>query len=177
MAEKKRRRGYLADFTPSVDGEYVYTGALCRFAGDERAFGKWRLRLGAGAVLPAAVLFAAGFLPAPGSTDRFYVILPFLAAIICAFVGLWKSVRVLASGKVMREYVYTGALRQLPGWGLGGAIACAVTALAEIVHLCLRGFDGRAGAALGLLALLAGALGGFLLLRRTAAEKRWNGEK
>lgn len=177
MAEKKRRRGYLADFAPSVDGDYVYTGARYRFTEGESAQKSWRLRLGLDAALPAAALFAAGFLPAPGSTDRFYVILPFLAAIVCAFVSVWKSVRVLSGGKSLREYVYTGALAPLPGWSLAGAIACGLTALTETVHLCLRGFDGRAGAALGLLALLAAALAGFLLLRRTSAEKRWKGEK
>lgn len=177
MAEKKRRRGYLADFRQTVGGEYIYTGASWRPEGGEKALRALRPRLGAAAGLAAAALFAAGFLPAPGSTDRFYVILPYLAALTAAFVCAWKSIRLLTGGAALRAYVYEATVPKLPGWALAGAIACGVTLLAETVHLCVRGFDGRAAAALGLLALLAAAAAGFLLLRRALRQIRWKEEK
>lgn len=177
MAEKKRRRGYLADFQPTVSGDYVYTGAFFRPEADDAALRAWHLRLGMAAGLAAAALFAAGFLPAPGSTDRFYVILPYLAALTAAFVCAWKTARILTGGAALRAYVYVETVPKLPGWALAGAIACGAALLAETVHLCLRGFDGRTAAALGLLALLAAAAAGFLFLRRSVREMRWNGEK
>lgn len=180
MAEKKdrrNRRAYLRDFQPGVGGDYVYTGAFRRFAGDGAAWRGWRLRTGGACLAAALALFAAGFLPATGSTDRFYVILPFLAAITAAFVSAWKTVRLLAAGETVRAYVYEATAPKLPGWALAGALACGAALAAELVHVALFGFAGKPAAALGFLALLTAALAAFLLLRRYARAAAWNEQK
>ena len=175
--KKKGRRAYLGDFRPGVGGDYVYTGSYRRFEGDEAALKAFQTRVGGAAGLAAAALVAAGCMSAPGSTDRFYVILPWLAALTAAFVCAWKAVRLLSGGATLREYVYAATAPKLPGWALAGAIACGLTLLAEAVCLALRGFEGRAPAALGFLALTALALAALLLLRSFSRKGVWTEQK
>ena len=138
-----KRKQYLNDFRPSVNGEYVYTGDHFRPNNEAKEFSRLRITVLLTAVISAVLVISAGLLPAAGSMNCFYVILPFLAVIICCFIKAWKTARLFISGIPVREYVYKKTVPEIPGWTLAESISAAVTLVAEILYLLLNGFGGR----------------------------------
>ena len=88
--EKKKRAGkrkqYLNDFRVAVNGEYVYTGDYYSPEMDRSNYSRLRGCIVVAVAITAGFVFAAGLLPAAGSINCFYVILPFLAVIICCCI-------------------------------------------------------------------------------------------
>ena len=146
MEKKKKSTGkkqYLNDFQPALNGEYIYTGNF--YSPQMEPVRYDRLRIMTGLLLASSVLcvLAAGLLPAAGSLNSFYVILPFLAVIICCFVKTGKTGRLLLSGFTVREYVYLKTVPAMPGWTIAEAASAAGTLIGETVFLLIHGFGGR----------------------------------
>ena len=140
---KKSRKQYLNDFTPALNGDYVYTGGYYRPEMDHAVFSQFRVRFIISVIISAIFVFAAGLLPAAGSTNCFYVILPFLAMIICCYVKAGKAARLFLSGSRVRDYVYLKTVPVLPGWIIAEAVSAAATLLAEAVFLIINGVESR----------------------------------
>ncbi len=170
---KPKRRQYLNDFPRTVGGEYVYTGGFARPAAEPERYARWRRRLAALAAASAVFVLGAGMLPAAGSAGCVYVALPFLALILCCFVKLWKTARLLMAGQTVREYVYEKTVPALPGWIAAEALSAAAVLLGEGVYLLRRGFEGRAAASIAFLVLAAAAAAADLLLLRVFRAMEW----
>ncbi len=145
MNRKTKTSGkqYLNDFTPAVNGDYVYTGGFYRPELEPLHFSKIRSLIIITELISVISVFVAGLLPAAGSADCFYVILPFLAVIICGFVKAWKAVSFFLSGTRVREYVYMKSVFVLPGWTVAETVSAAAVLIAETVFLLINGFEWR----------------------------------
>ena len=140
---RKKRKHYLNDFRQAVNGEYIYTGDHYSPEMEQSEFSRFRMTVIIAAFISAVLVLAAGMLPSAGSLNCFYVILPFLAVIICCFIKTVKTVRLFSSGFTVREYIYEKTVPAIPGWLLAECISSAATLTAEAVYLILNGFDGR----------------------------------
>lgn len=181
MEQKKKGRGkeYLEDFRKDLNGNYQYTGTYCTYCGKlPRKMALALLWLLCGG--SAALLLAAGFVPAPGAMDRFYVLLPYAIALVAQVSAIWALVRLTAGGEPLRKYVHEQTIGQMPMRCLLSALFAAVAAMGECADLSLRGAQNAPGAAatfIGLVvaACLADNLAAILLRRMTYSEN--SGEK
>ena len=179
--EKKKRAGrrkqYLDDFRPAVNGEYVYTGNHYSPDMDWSDYSRLRGCIIAASVITAGFVLAAGSLPAAGSISCFYVILPFLAVIICCSVTVWKVLSLFLSGYTVREYVYDKTVPVIPLWLKAGIISSAVTLISETVFLMLNGFAGREKETVAFITLITVKIMIDLLIIRLFKRIRWKKEK
>ena len=173
--EKKRqgRRAHLNDFYRDVAGNYVYTGTcyVCRAADGERAALLRRLWL-LTAVMAAAVV-AGGCISAPGMSRCFYVLLPYMIALVAAISCLWTIGELTGGGDPLRQYVHDATVLKLPGRAMVSAVAALACISGEIVSCALNGADGEIGALIAFFLLLAVGAGAMVLLRRRICGAVW----
>ena len=175
--EKKKRAGkrkqYLNDFRVAVNGEYVYTGDYYSPEMDRSNYSRLRGCIVVAVAITAGFVFAAGLLPAAGSINCFYVILPFLAVIICCCITAWKVLRLLLSGYSVRKYVYENTVLVIPVWIKAGTISSAVTLVSETVFLFINGFMEREQQTAIFILLIALSIAGYLLILRLIKRISW----
>ena len=174
--ENKRaggRKQYLNDFRPSVNGEYIYTGGFYKLEMEQSRVKGLRTKMTVSVIITAAFVLTAGILPAAGSISCFYVILPFLAVMICCFVSTWKICRLLASGLMVREYIYEKTVPTVPGWLLAESISAAATLIGEAVYLIINGVDGREVYTAAFICMLILTVSACLMMRSFFREIRW----
>ena len=178
--EKKKRAGkkkqYLNDFRSAVNGEYVYTGDYYCPEMDRSDYSRMRGCIIAAMAIIAGFVLAAGLLPAAGSIDCFYVILPFLAVIICCCITSWKLLRLLLSGYSVRKYVYENTVPVIPLWIKAGIISSAVTLISETVFLFINGFMEREHQTAIFILLIALSIAAYLLVLRLIKRISWKKE-
>ena len=154
----------------NAGGEYVYTGKYLKFQGEKSR--KRSLMELWGLTVPMAVcVIAGGCIPAPGTQNTFYVLLPMMVEIILAVSCLWLLGQVTLGGDPMKEYVYHDSAEKLPGRLLATAVFAAATALLELLYLGLNGgFGLLAGLVLGMQIMVI-----FLAFwgRKFAARMKW----
>ena len=170
--KKKRRRAYLDDFQPDLNGNYVYRGRIYRWAAPERSFRQERRFLLAVTGAIAAGVIASGCTPAPGMNNCLYLLLPYIAELSGAF-SLLCAMAQLGRREELRAYVYDASVKPLPRRAVLTAAAAALVLLAHSVFLAVHGLSGRLAATLGFWAmqLAVGALS--LLLYRRVRAQRW----
>lgn len=167
-----KKRAYLKDFQPDVNGDYVYTGAVYIWTAPEvrrRALAK----LWAFVLVMAAAALTAGSVTAAGMGNCAWVLLPYIAALIALVMLGWALWRLTAAGMEIRKYVYEEAALPLKG----RAVFCCITIFsllfALLLYLMLHGFEGQPGRSL--LLVLSQLLSGVsaVLFCRTASTLRW----
>lgn len=178
MAEKKRkgRRAHLDDFYRDVSGEYQYVGKLRRYRG-EIPYEQVKTRLG---VLIAALCLAVlgvGALPAPSmlGTGSFYVILPYIAELVGAFLCAWAAIRLISGGEELRNYVYEATVEKLPSRLAVTAVFAAASVVGNVLYLILKGFGGKAFLSLLVIVLHLAAAAAAVLAFRFLRTLRWDG--
>ena len=168
--KKKGRRAYLDDFTPTVSGGYVYSGQMFLFDGDESRRRRLLGQLGGLWAAVTAAELLCGLVRAPGATGCFYVVLPYVGALVASFSVAWGLIRLVRGGPRLRAYVYEATVEKFP-LRLSLAALCAGLALAgECLFVFRHGAQGRQA---GLAVYLAGqgaALAGALLWRRLSRK-------
>ena len=112
MGRMSRRERRLQDIHINEAGEAVYTGRMLRISGNG---GRTRLYLALGLAGLAAVVIGSGCIDAPGTTNTFYVILPFLGEVCALFALAWQAVKVIAGREGVRAYVHEAADKTVPG--------------------------------------------------------------
>ena len=150
MAEKKKRKGrrsYLADFRKDATGNYVYTGNVYEFDGEESERKKYIAGIGALCVSCAALATAQELLPGTKMNNTFYVLIPWLIQFLSAASVVWAFARLAYGGRKLREYVYEATVKKLPVRSLITMVFCFATVAAEIVFICINGFGERVAAA------------------------------
>ena len=177
MAESKKkkigRRAYLDDFQTSVSGEMIYCGAHYAYQGGGGERKGFLLKITALSAAAAVFSVLSGCVPAPGTLNCFYVLLPLLGSILSAVSVLWAAIRLIGGGETLREYVYTATVEELP-LRTALCIGCAgLSILGELLFLLLNGAGGKVPGLLLFLLSQGSVLLASLFCRKTAAAAKW----
>ena len=157
------RREYLDDFRKDSQGNYVYSGQIYRIDGSGKKIKVILLLLLLLSVLPAA---AAGFTTAGGMKDTFYVIIPYILEVCCAFGLSWNVLRLLMSGESIKEYVLSSVSKYLPVFSYGLSIFAFISIVCITVFLVKTGLGGESMLSFALIACkLVSLLSSLILIR------------
>ena len=172
-SNKKGRRAYLDDFQTTVSGEMIYCGAYYVYQGRTEARKGFLLKVTAASAVAAVFSVLSGCVPAPGTLNCFYVLLPLLGSILSAVSVLWAVIRLIGGGETLREYVYTATVEELP-LRTALCIGCAgLSILGELLFLLLNGAGGKVPGLLLFLISQGMVLLSALFCRKTAAAAKW----
>ncbi len=170
MGRESRREKKLRDIRIDEGGSAVYTGKMFRIAGDD---GRIRRNLALGLAGLAAAVIGSGCIDAAGTTNAFYVILPFIGEVSALFALCWQAVKIIAGREGVRQYVYEAAQKTIPGacrvlsvfalFGLAGA-AC---------YLLRHGMGGQSAKSVAYLALKVLAAAGAERYGRACRGLNW----
>lgn len=171
--KKKGRRAYLDDFQTTVSGEMIYCGALYTFRGEAGERKQFLLKLMALSAAAAAFAVLSGCVPAPGTLNCFYVLLPMLGSILSAVSVLWAVIRLISGGEELREYVYRATVEEFP-IRTALCIGCSgLSLLGEFLFLILNGTEGKTTGLVLFLLSQALVFVLSLLCRKTADTDLW----
>lgn len=118
----------------------VYTGEIFRIEGDHRGV---RLRLALGLAALLAAVIASGCIDAAGTTNTFYVILPYIGEVSALFALCWNGVKIIFGADGVRKYVYDSVSRNIPGACRILTIFALFGLLASGIYLISNGFGGK----------------------------------
>ena len=145
-AGKRRRQftrhGYLRDFIRNDRGEYLYDGDVYCYNTPEIPFQSAFLRL----LLLSCGAFLAqipgGCFQSAGMRDSFYVVLPYVCALVSAGSMIWALVRLKWAGDPVRDYLYRVSAKAFPlrAWLAVGFSFLAF--LGQWIYLALHGAEG-----------------------------------
>ena len=161
---KKYWNDHLSDFNLEDAGEYRYDGAFYALVGDYKRI---TLRFVLVAVLIFVSIIAAGFQPATGAMDTWYVVLPFGLTFLMSGIVLYKTITwanalrsddysikgVLSSHEdfpedfsynkngegLLREYKYDKTVPKMPGLLIALTAFSAITFVDEVFYLVTHG--------------------------------------
>ncbi len=135
-----RKYKFLDNFKLGADGKYVYTGDTYSLKGDYK---KTYLKLSLLSVLMALCVIGSGLVNAAGMNNTFYVIIPYVGEVICLFVILWNSVRIIYAGQNVRAYIKEPGIPRITS----GAVALSVFAFCalagSVVFTAIHGFENK----------------------------------
>lgn len=138
----RKKWSYINDFKMTADGTYSYFGDW--YALEDRSHYRKVYTIIGITVLGAVLLvFGSGLINAAGMNNTFYVILPYVGEICCAFALAWKTVRVLYEGEKLKEYTYTTAYEPLPLIATLLSVFSMLAFFGSVVFLSLHGFGGK----------------------------------
>lgn len=168
---RKSRKTALEHYQRNAGGEYIYTGDYMAYVEE----GKTRKRamtelwtVGAGIGI---LTVACGCIPAPGTQNTFYVLIPLMISILTAIACLWTLIQITGGGDPMKEYVYRESVQKMQGRFTGAACFAGLTALAELVYLVLNGGWGLPAVAVVALEGLVCGLG--ILGKKLFSRLKW----
>ena len=170
---KKGRRAYLNDFQQTLSGEYVYQGVTYTFEGSKKQRMHLYLKLLALGLVMAAAGITAGSISAPGSLNCFYVVIPFVIALMASLSLLWGLCRLWAGGSPLREYIYQATLDQFPPRGTLTAVCAGCALVGETVYVIRNGTGGLVGGMILFLFCHAVILAGSILWIHTTENSCW----
>lgn len=138
--KKKRpgRKAYLDDFQRTASGAYVYNGELHYFV--EQGMTRvraltvlWALTAGM-----AAAAVTAGCVPAAGTRDTVYVLLPYAGSLLSVASVVGAMCRLTTGGDPLRDYVYRATVGQFRARGVLVLLFAGGTLLGGAVNLRLH---------------------------------------
>lgn len=135
------RREYLNDFRVNTNGEYVYMGKMYIYRQQKKSFKKAVCEIWAICIVAVAGLIVNGCIPAAGTGNCPYVILPYIASLLSFVSVCWALCRLTCAGENMREYIYNATVEKIPLRTGAAAVCAAVSFAGEIIYLALNGSD------------------------------------
>ena len=167
-AEEKKLKGryaHIKDYRQADDGSYEYVGIYHEWADADEAvaFARQATILSAAAI---ACLAVAGCVPAPGTFGAFYVVVPYLCAVLGVALSAAAFLRLVREGTRVRDHIYEKSVPMLPvklGIGLAGAFSCA---MGELAHVIVVGAGDKLAFGLVFVALMLASGVCLLLLLR-----------
>ncbi|MBQ7595578.1 MAG: hypothetical protein IJU45_02810 [Clostridia bacterium] len=139
---KRRRWDYLNDYKNGADGKYVYTGGYYTFSGTDEERKKAYVLLISQLLITAVFVIGSGCINAAGMSNSFYVILPYILEVASLFALVWNSVKLLKSGKNIKEYNFTSAVKYIAPASLMLGMFAAAGLICSAVFIVLNGFEG-----------------------------------
>ena len=164
------KRDHLKDYVPSENGGYEYTGTRWSWPSEEvrsEFIGFSARRVG----VAVACVIAAGCVPADGTFGAFYIVIPFLIAVVGMALAGAALFRIAREDNPMRDHVYSSSVPALPAKLLVGALGCGICGFAALAHgiaLLVVGAGGRIALSVVFAALMAGGAVCLVLLRAKA---------
>jgi len=139
MADKRKfsKRGYLSYFVKNAAGEYIYSGKLYSLNGE--GYGAFIAKLSVLSFLSLASCVVSGSITAPGMTNSFYVIIPFILEIAAEVSVCWAACRFIVNKKPLREYIYDSVIKTVPLRALLAAVCALAGIISETVFVILNG--------------------------------------
>ena len=143
---RNKRHSKLEYFQRNAAGEYIYTGKHMSYVSTEKSRKCLLLELWVLGIAGTVCLLLCGFLPLRSFRGCFYVLLPYIVALIAAFSCLWTIGELAGGGDPLRQYVHDATVLKLPGRAMVSAVAALACISGEIVSCALNGADGEIGA-------------------------------
>lgn len=172
---KKGFRAYLNDFKLNEHGKYIYSGALYGYRG-EKPLKKLKAEMLALSFLPAACAVLSGCIPAPGMTNCFYVIIPWVLEIAATFSLIWAAVKFMLAKLPLRGYIYESTLAAFKPRCIFNCASCILELIAFCVFVILNGTGGKTAVSLGFLLLKAISAAGGVFLAHFAIKADFRAE-
>ena len=175
MANRKRKeyQEYLNEHQKNSTGQYEYTGAYYGFGGNEherkRAYVKLWLMLSA----TAALVIASGCISGAGVTNTFYVILPYIAEVCTLFFFVWYSVKLLAKGDKIKQFIFKDAHSKIPAAAMMLAFFAIAGLLCASFYIITNGWDGGAVRCIIYLVLKLLTAAAALIFRNYFTKLEW----
>jgi hypothetical protein len=168
----RKKWSYINDFKMTADGTYAYMGDWYSLE-NKGSFRRVYAVTGALVTVCALLVVGSGLINAAGMNNTFYVIIPYICEVCCAFALVWKSVRVISSGERVKAYVYTTAVESIPLAATALAVFSAAAFTGSTVYLILHGFGGKM--LLSILYLVLKILSAFaaIYLRLYCDRQKW----
>jgi hypothetical protein len=135
-----RKYKFLDSFRPGADGKYVYTGDTFALKGNYKSA---YLKMSLMCIALALCTVGSGFINAAGMNNTFYVIIPYAGEIICLFVILWNSTRIIYAGQNVRAYIYEPCVPRIYSGALALSVFSLVAFVGSVVFTVLHGFEGK----------------------------------
>lgn len=174
--KKKKRRAHLDGFQKNDQGKYDYTGNVYEYEGSgglECSLRSELLKLWGAAAVLLGSLIASGCVTAPGMDDCFYVLLPYIAALMAGISACWALCRLTSGGNPLKEYVYEASVNALPGRTLLAFFCAAVCEAGEIIYVCLHGMGEKTAGFCIISVLNVLSIVSSLVLRRSVMRMTW----
>lgn len=171
--KKKKRRAYLDSFRKNEEGNYDYTGSLYQFNGGGHELRCSLIKLWGLCAVLLGSLIAGGCISVPGMDNCFYVLLPYVAALMAGVSVFWALCRMTSGKNPLKEYVYEASVGKLPERAVMVVVFDAAVIIGETVYICLHGMDGKL-TGFGIFVLLDfAAAGAALVMRREILGMSW----
>jgi len=173
--EKKRggRRAYLNDFSPRVDGGYDYNGTLHSFQEDSMSRRQAMARLWVLSGVSAALIIIAGCVPAAGTANCPYVLLPYAGSAVSAVSVIWLMARMSYAGDPLRDYVYKATVEQYELRSMLVIVFAALSLAGDALYLILNGVQGLVWGTIAFWLCQGAAICAICLWRRTFSRLTW----
>lgn len=176
MAGEKKRRGrraYLDDFQPTASGGYVYTGKTHPFPQGRYTWRQAMARLWLLAGVMAGAALLGGCLPAAGTLNTPYVILPYAGSLVSAGSVVWLMGRLSHGDTPLPDYVYAATVGRFGRRGMLVLICAAATLVGEGIYLAGHGPGDLLPGTLAFLACEGLVLAAAAIWRRFAQNLHW----
>ena len=170
---RNKRHSKLEYFQRNAAGEYIYTGKHMSYVSTEKSRKRLLLELWGLGTAGTICLLLSGFLPLRSFRGCFYVLLPYMIALVAVISCLWTIGELTGGGDPLRQYVHDATVLKLPGRAMVSAVAALACISGEIVSCALNGADGEIGALIAFFLLLAVGAGAMVLLRRRIRGAVW----
>lgn len=170
---RNKRHSKLEHFQRNAAGEYIYTGKHMSYVSTEKSRKRLLLEMWGLGTAGTICLLLSGFLPLRSFRGCFYVLLPYMIALVAAISCLWTIGELTGGGDPLRQYVHDATVLKLPGRAMVSAVAALACISGEIVSCALNGADGEIGALIAFFLLLAVGAGAMVLLRRRIRGAVW----
>ncbi len=92
-------------------------------------------------LLAFGLTLAGGCIPVSGLNHCFYVLIPYIAALILCGALLWAIGQLSLAGDPMREYLYQETVKSIPGRAMAAAVCSILSVVGYLLFLCLNGLQ------------------------------------
>ena len=120
---RNKRHSKLEYFQRNAAGEYIYTGKHMSYVSTEKSRKRLLLELWGLGTAGTICLLLSGFLPLRSFRGCFYVLLPYMIALVAAISCLWTIGELTGGGDPLRQYVHDATVLKLPGRAMVSAVA------------------------------------------------------
>ena len=138
MSEKKKKgkRAYLSDYVLDVNGEYVYTGDYYIASVEQgKDFARFMRAISGLAVLAFAFLVGIGCLSTGTTSGAFYVIVPYVAAMVFTAICIYDSFTVASGKGKLKAHLFENNVSRLKGMSFAGTAAVFIAAFGQLGYI------------------------------------------
>jgi len=138
-----KRFEQLGEETRNINGRHVYVGKLHDYADDNPLeFADMIKRMLILSAVSCAASAAAGCLRVPGMLNTWWVIIPYLGAILSAALMIWGSIRLLVNEKPLKDSVYKSSALVLPPRCGAHVIFACILLIVYFINILVNGSAG-----------------------------------